>query len=309
MSATNNQQRAFVASHFIVTFDDKGAVSYVKSVEGGGVKAEVLTYQSGHVRDLWRQMGRMKYEDISMQVGMAVSDQFASWISSFFNGTGTRIGGSIIEADYLYQMRSQRQFYQGLISEIGIPALDVSSKEAAYMTVKVVPEKVEYTTSDSGSVAVPPAPDKQNRWFASNFSFSLEGSIGGAARHVTKIDGFTIKQQILEYAAGNTNRETLRVPGRIEYPNITIYVPTSAAKPFADWAKDHIQTGKETVGAGKTGVISFWDSDHKKVIGHINLSGVQPVSYENEKSEASSSNLAQVKVQLQVEHMEFVYGS
>ena len=48
--------------------DDK-QVGFFRSVEGGGVKADVQTFHIGNQLRPWRQIGVPKYEDVKVQVG------------------------------------------------------------------------------------------------------------------------------------------------------------------------------------------------------------------------------------------------
>src|SRR5690349_19170443 len=91
-------ERAYAAAHFgleLGSGSDKD-VGLVRSIEGGGVSAEVMTYQFGENYDVWRQLGKPKYEDIKVQVGMAASEGFYTWMSEFFSGKGTRKSGAIV---------------------------------------------------------------------------------------------------------------------------------------------------------------------------------------------------------------------
>ena len=61
-------ERAYAAAHFgleLGSGSDKD-VGLVRSIEGGGVSAEVMTYQFGENYDVWRQLGKPKYSDIKL---------------------------------------------------------------------------------------------------------------------------------------------------------------------------------------------------------------------------------------------------
>ena len=288
-------QRAYVAAHFALELDGDGTMGFLRSADGGGLTTDIQTYQPGHKLDLWRQVGRPKYGDITLQVGMGMSRAFYAWIADFFNRKVTRKTGAIVGAD----------FSDALISEVQLPALDGSSKDAALMTVKIVPESMEYKTiADGPRILAPHHPHGNKLWHAANFRFTVDG-FGDSFKRTTKIDQFTIKQQILEYQSGH-RRTSTRVPGRVEHPNINVYVPEVDAEAIVAQANERLITYKKPGDGGMTGTIEFLTPD-KQTLCTINLKGVDIVSAEPQKLDASAEALALVKLQIQVEAMEFVY--
>src|SRR5262245_30908718 len=95
----NTANRAYSAAHFALELDNKKDVGLFRSIEGGGVKADVMTYQPSandttkYLR--FRQLGKPKFEDIKLQIGMAMSQPFYDWVRDFFAGTAVRKNGSI----------------------------------------------------------------------------------------------------------------------------------------------------------------------------------------------------------------------
>src|SRR3954471_3698576 len=95
MAGTNAKQpRVYAAAHFALELDGKKDVGLFRSIEGGGVKADVMTYQQGGIYDRWRSIGKQKYEDIKLQVGMSMSKPFYDWIAKFFDGVPDRKNGA-----------------------------------------------------------------------------------------------------------------------------------------------------------------------------------------------------------------------
>ena len=57
-------------AHFVLELESKNnLVGVIRSVDGGGVKSEIMTYQSGSSFELWRQIGKPKYEDLKIEFG------------------------------------------------------------------------------------------------------------------------------------------------------------------------------------------------------------------------------------------------
>ncbi|MEO8555009.1 MAG: phage tail protein, partial [Kofleriaceae bacterium] len=135
MPATSDPNRSYAAAHFALELDGKDTVGLFRSIEGGGVRADVMTYQNGANYDRWRQLGKPKFEDIKLQVGMAMSQPFYDWIAKFFDGKADRKTGAIVAADFYYKERARRDFTEAMIKELTFPKLDATDKNPAYMTV------------------------------------------------------------------------------------------------------------------------------------------------------------------------------
>src|SRR5688572_25663174 len=140
--ATNN--RAYAAAHFALELDNKDEVGLFRSIEGGSIKADVMTYQNGANYDRWRQLGKPKFEDIKIQVGMSMSKPFYDWIEAFFDGKAERKNGAIVAADFFYAERARREFTQAMIKEMTFPKLDGQDKNAAYMSMAVAVEDIVF---------------------------------------------------------------------------------------------------------------------------------------------------------------------
>jgi len=300
-------ERAYVASKFALELDGAGMMGFLNSAEGGGVKTQVQDYKQGPSIDVWRQVGRPQFEDITLKVGMGMSPAFYTWVSEFFTRKITRKNGAIVLGDFNYKERARRSFVDALISEVQIPTLDGSSKEAVFMTVKLVPEGMTYETVADGPKIQAPAGRQPNKlWHAANFRFSVDGYEAAFAR-CTKIDGFSIKQQILEYPSGH-RRTPIRVPGRLEYPNLTVYVPAVDADAIIEQANVRLLDYEAPPSGGMNGVIEL-RSPEGQVLCTITLTGVDIVSAEPQKAEAQAETISMVKVMIQCEAMSFAYAA
>src|SRR5829696_5867330 len=140
--------RAYAAAHFALELDGKKDVGLFRSIEGGGVKADVMTYQHAankeHGYERWQILGKPKFEDLKLQVGMSMSAPFYEWMRDFFQGTATRKSGAILAADFYYKERARRTFREALVKDITFPKLDATDKNAAYMNVGIAVEDMTF---------------------------------------------------------------------------------------------------------------------------------------------------------------------
>ncbi len=305
ISNNKNQSRTYGAAHFAFEIDGKKNVGFLNSIEGGGVKADVQTFFVGNQLRPWRQIGVPKYEDVKVQVGMSMSEEFYDWISSFFDGNVIRKNGRILAADFHYKVRAQRVMYEMLISEVTLPTLDAQDKNACHMSVTLVPEKVIFEKGGDETLKPATLKNRQKLWTSNNFEFHIDG-FEDICHRVSKVEGFTIKQEIHEYQAGNLEH-AMRVPGRLEIPNLTFHLPESDARPFIDYFSKHTMSRQHAQDAPRgTGQLAFRGHDGK-TLGLVDLYGIDLFSVEPSKSDSGSEEIKTVKIEITVEEMGFEY--
>ncbi|HRC57396.1 MAG TPA: phage tail protein [Kofleriaceae bacterium] len=308
MSQNQSNTRAYSAAHFGLTLDDEGSsaskdVGLFRSIEGGGVRADVASYQMGGQFNRWRQLGKPKFEDIKLQVGMAMSKPFYEWISAFFDKKPTRKNGSIIAADFYYGERAVREFTGALIKELTFPALSGTDKNAVYMGVAMAVEDIKFKKGSGSKMEPPKGFDSQKLWTAANFTFLIDG-FKDACKRVTKVDSFTLKQNIAEYHGGGF-RGPVKAPTVIEFPNISFHIPEADAQPFFDQAKAGVVGG--ALPAGLKGTLTTFDNAGKELF-TVQMENCDVLSVTPDKSDASTEEIKQVKVELYTEQMRFSYA-
>jgi phage tail-like protein len=273
-----------------------------RSIEGGGIKADVMTYQNGGTYDRWRQLGKPKFDDIKLQIGMAMSQSFYSWIAQFFQGNAVRKNGAIIAADFYYKERARRKFTDAMIKELTFPKLDGQDKNTAYMNVALAVEDIQFIKGGGTALAQNAGGDEQKAWKACNFRFVLDTF--DCCTRVTKVDSFTIKQNVLEYASGG-RRSVSKTPSAIDFPQLSFYLPESDAQPlFEHFTKRGV---KGEVPGRLNGHIEAFDNE-KATVFSVAFLNADILSIQPDKSDATSEEIKQVKVDLYVESMTFTYS-
>ncbi len=301
MPASADPNRSYAAAHFALELDGKDSVGLFRSIEGGGVRADVMTYQMGPNYDRWRQLGKPKFEDIKLQVGMAMSEPFYAWISNFFSGKADRKTGAIVAADFYYKERARRDFSEAMIKELTFPKLDATDKNPAYMTVALSVEDIVFSKGTGKKIVMPLGFNKQKLWTAANFNFRLDGF--ECCRRVSKIDSFTVKQTIIEHNVGGM-RGTTKTPSPIDFPNIAFYLPEADAHPLHDHAMKRIKGGE--VPGRLHGSLETYDHDHRTLC-TLQFFGADIVSVTPDRSDSASEEIKMSKVEIYTEKMEFTY--
>lgn len=306
MGTAKQDNRAYSAAHFMLELDGSDVKGVIRSVGGGGVKSEIMTYQMGDNHDLWRQIAKPKYEDIKLEFSMSLSKAFYEWIKSFFAGKVERKTGAIVAGDFQFNERARREFDSAIISEITFPKLDGSDKNPVYMSATIVPETLRFAPGSNNQLDPQVGTLRQKLWTAANFRLNLDDSaLSTSTSRCTKIDSFTIKQQVHEYHQGN-KRDPLRVPGILEFPNITFYVPEADVKPFEDHYTKFGIGGQRQRNPRLTGSIEM--KDHKSTeLCTVKLEGIDIANITSDKVEAGTDSIKETKVEISVEKMSFDY--
>lgn len=120
-------------------------------------------YQKKHI-------GNVKYEEVTLQIGLPSKGVY-DWLTGTLGGEHTRKTFWISTLDAQFLEIGRRQFNNALITEVGLPALDASSKDAAYMTIKLAPESIEKRPASGKAVTLDAS--KQKSWLSSNFRLEL----------------------------------------------------------------------------------------------------------------------------------------
>src|SRR6185369_16902027 len=153
-TATSKLSRPYISSRFVLELDDGGGppqfVGTLQSIEGGAFKSDVVEEKVGSQSGVMKYSGHPKFDEVTIQVGMAMAPRFWKWISKSFSYEAERHDGALVALDFVNCERWRRNFQGALIKEVTFPALDGAAKDPAYLTVKFVVEGLKEDTSGLG---------------------------------------------------------------------------------------------------------------------------------------------------------------
>lgn len=268
---------------------DGGGVTFLEKVEGGWISAPVVTEHRGSLSYDKKHIGQPQYEDITLQIGWTMSQDLFDWIAASWRPRAPRQDGTILLCDSNLTIQSERRFAQALIQEIAFPALDGSSKEAGYLSVRFSSESIA-TEKGSGGLVLD-SPGKQKLWRASKFRLEIEGL---ESDPVSRIDPFKLERAL-------TSKD-----GRIVYPNLRVSLVRAGAQSWIDWYEDFVITGKDGEYYEREGAIQFLTPDLKAELARISLHnlGIFRLTDEAERRDQASC----LRAELYCEWMEFQLG-
>ena len=262
------------AGHFLLNLDGEAAV--LEDVDVGTIKGKVVTIKIGML------MGKGLYE----------------WIQATLGQTPQRKNGYVVAADYNYKAQSCVHFRDALIIEITIPALDGSSKDTSFFTIKFDAEEITYQAGDDADIKGV-VNTKQKTWLTSNFRLRLGDLPCG---RVSKIDSFTIKQSTAQDRVGEQRIPT-KEPTKLEFPNLKVTFSASDVRPWATFFDDFVIKGNNGQDAELSGAIEFLDPSLKEVLGSVDLFQVGIFSLAEDKGEANKDSIKRWTAELYVKRM------
>jgi phage tail-like protein len=298
-------KRGYVAGKYGIELDGIMA-GWVQSVEGGHATSDVVNEKIGPDHIIHKHIAGVKYEDITVNCGTGMSKGFYEWVKASFDHNYQRKGGAVITADYNFKEHSRLTWYNGLVSEIGFPALDAASKDAAKMTIKVKPEFTRVATTSGGpSVSGKYAinPNVQKKWLPANFRLKIDGL---DCTRVNKIEAIVVKQKIIDNAVGEL-RDYEAEPAHLEIPNLVVTLAESHSKEFYDWHEDFVIKGNNGDDKEKGGTLEYLTPNLQEILFTLTFKHLGVFKLTPEKVEAGSENIRRVKAEMYCEDIAFDY--
>jgi hypothetical protein len=296
-------RRSFVAGRFALELD--GAAAFVQSFEGGDAHAAVVEETPGpDACFASKHLAVLEYEEIALTCGTGMTAGFYAWLQSSLGCQAVRKDGAIIATDFKLAERSRRTFTQGLVTEIGFPAGDAESKDVAKMTVKIAPEVTRRVKGSGQAVLTCGGAKAQKKWLASNFRLTIDGL---DCTKVTKVEDLTIKQKVVENPVGE-ERDPGRDQRRIEFPNLVVTLPESAAQSFFDWHEDFVIKGNSTSEDEKNGKLEYLSPNLSEVLFTIDFHHLGIFKLSSETVE-TGDQIPRVRAEMYCEQMTFTPGT
>lgn len=156
--------------------------------------------------------------------------------------------------------RSQREFFDALITEVGFPAVDGSSKDSGYLTLTIRPKSVRFKVGDGKVLAVPKAVKPID-----GFALSLPGI---DTTHLQRIDPLSIKA-----TDARAPGEITDAPNKLESKAFKITLSEEYSESFHAWFQDFVVNGNNDDSKHKTGTLTYYDVSHQPLL-VVNLQGV-----------------------------------
>lgn len=305
--AAGKYPRAYPVNRFRLEIDGNHS-GWLQTAEGGQASAEAVQERLSGGYPVRKHPGNVKFDDLTITCGTGMSKQFYEWVKASISYDHERRHGAIVSADYDFKEINRLTFYEGLITEVGFPGLDASSKDACKMTIKISPEKTETEFGNRSKSVLPSNIDarKQKQWLPSFFRLRIDGGGGGPLKcdRVSKIEPLVIKQKVIENSVGE-ELVFQKEPAQIDFPNLVVTLPEVDAKGWYDWHKSFIIDGESDQSKEKSGSLEYLAADRNTVLFTLNFFNLGILKYQPDKLESGTDKLRSVKVEMYAERIEF----
>jgi hypothetical protein len=237
--------------HFALRLD--GETSLLAGAAGGAIFADVVEETAGPGAHVKKHLAAPEFEDISAEVGLAMSDALFDWIAAAWAAADQAKDGALLAVDHQLAIKSERQFTAARIAATTFPALDAASKAALPLTLRLKPASI---TLVPGAGKLPLGKAKQRLWQAANFRLTVDGL---DCTKVSRIESFTVPGA---------------VGGKVDFPALAVTLAAASAATWAAWFEDFVIDGNNGDAAEKNGQIAFLLPNLKTVLARIELHGL-----------------------------------
>jgi hypothetical protein len=245
-------QRAYALEQFRLELDGLSA-GMLETTDGGGVTADVVNEKIGPDLIVHKHLAGVKYEDITVTCGLAMWKVFYAWLADTLDRGFSRKSGAIVGGDQ-HGEQERMNFYNALVSEITFPALDASSKDRGFLTVKLSPEYTRWVVGQKTASAFDPGTKGgRQEWLSANFSLHIDGL---DCTRVQAIDPLTVRLVVGEDSIGET-RDYTEQPALLNVPNLAVTMADADAGTFRAWLDDFVIKGNSAPGAEKHGTLEY----------------------------------------------------
>lgn len=243
-------------------------VGFVSAAAGGAISADVTVHQSGSEPFSEKQLGELRYEDLTVEAGVSMPGALFDWVRASWGPQPPRRDGALLALSHDFTIQREQPFDDALIAETTIPALDGSAKSAGRIAVRITPRFLGLPTSPGTKLQIGLAKSPHKSWLTSNFRLTIDGI---DTKHVSRIEPLTVRRAIdVQTSGGGTTISA----GRITFPDLRVRLSAVSAAAWYAWHKDFVIDANNTNADERTGAISFLAPDLKTELARIDLHGI-----------------------------------
>lgn len=229
------------------------ATLVVDGVQAGNVddfvapntSSEVVVERQGADYFQHKHLGMLEVSDVEFTIGSDVGAPVLAFITSSLQASFLRKNGSLAAGG------TQYEFFNALVTEIGFPALDLSSTTPARISVALAPEYIRVTRPNK------PKPPRDGVALGGLSSSRFKVSLADLdTSGVVRVDRFFVKHKISENPIGEA-RDYEKEPGSTDISNLALYVKPENAASFFAWHEDFVVRGNCADADEKNGTIEY----------------------------------------------------
>lgn len=304
VGAISADKRSYVTKRWAVELNGVD-VGVVRNVEGCGVGANVVKEQADPSGVIRKHISNPVYDACVIQIGNDMSKELFDWISAMLNRQQSAKNLSIIAADYDYKERSRTNLTNAFLTKVKFPALDGSSKDAAYLELTIQPEVAQTLKGSGASVKGGTVSAKASKaWLASNFRLKL----GGAELPRTRrISAFEVTQELVDDSSG-ISKLASKAPGTLQLSDLSFAVSVADSAVVDQWFDDFVIKGNNAATYERSATIEYLTPSMKDVVATLSLDGLGIYKVSDESGLVGKDSVATKTYHVYVEQASFALG-
>jgi hypothetical protein len=282
--------RGYAAGHYAVEIEGQIA-GYCKSVNGGGITADIAENNLGPALRMKKYATKMAYKDIEIEVGLSHANALLEWMQAAFKMNHQMKNGAVVYFNHNFEAQRRMDWTNGHLIKIVLPKLDAKGKEGLYVTLTIKPEHVEY--SAGGGKVNPTIGQKMKQHIATNFSVDIPGL---DTSHMMSLELPTFELKVAEHAVGLHNESQFE-PAAAKLGDWKCKFSAAQYKNLYDDARSFLVLGERSESVEKRCAINILAPNTKDVTVEINLEncGYKEVVLAG-KNEANKEEIAACEV-------------
>ena len=232
------KERSHVATRWVLSID--GTTVPVRSVDGGVARVEIVEAPGpGGVGR--KHPAALQFEPVSLEVGLDTGG-LGDWLGSTLERKHSRKNLVLHQVDASQSELASIELRDALVTEIGVPKLDVADSGEAWLKVKLQPELVRRVSGSGKSGAAKGKPDPLKPSTA-----RLDVSGIGAVTDLLSVDAFAFKQGVKKLPVGES--QTDYEPTNLQLADLVVTLADTGKKSgtsFDAWVEDSLVKGETT---------------------------------------------------------------
>src|SRR5262245_46906339 len=116
--STPTDKKSASAGHFEFRIDGHKPTAYIKSIEGGLLRGNVVDEPIGGNSETIKGIATREIEPITLEFGFSAANDVLHWIQDSWEGCFSRRNGEVNHADFDKNITFNHQFSDALISEV-----------------------------------------------------------------------------------------------------------------------------------------------------------------------------------------------
>jgi len=298
--------RPSVNANFAINVDgvDCGIVS---KVEGGNYKAEVATLAQNHGYFNLKHLTTVKPEPIKLTMAAIQGGPLYAAIQKLLAMDHQYINGAIHALDFNLKTKAIREFTEGLITEVTLPAVDGANKDAAYLNCTIECTKIRNKKGDdsAGSGA---SNAKQQTLAGSNFRLTID-KCKDSMKRVAKSDAYKISTKVARDEIGDAREYEMVPSAGVDFANLVFEVAEVDADALYAWHEDFVINGNCGQEAETGGQLSYFSQNFQNELITVTFKNVGVFNISSTASEDHKDAIKRVKVECYVTSADIVFNA